>query len=68
MHVKLKSDWFGMRAGGIYEIGQGVGEILVMRNFAEPANPPDSPETKPTQKRKRRARSHNASDSATGQT
>ena len=43
MHVKLKSDWFGMRAGGIYEIGQGVGEILVMRNFAEPANPPDSP-------------------------
>lgn len=68
MYVKLRSDWFGMRAGTVQRIGRGVGEILVLRKFADPADPPGDPEPKPKRKRKRHARSNNASNKTAGQT
>ena len=62
MYVKLKTDWFGMRAGTVQRIGRGVGEILVLRKFAVPADPPGDPEPKPKRKRKRHARPNNANE------
>ncbi len=72
MYVKLQNDWFGMRAGRTYEIGRGVGEILILRNFATPADGPEDTQPEPTQpkpkrKRVKRARTNRTANAAGSQ-
>ena len=61
MYVKFLSDWRGYRAGTVRAIGAGEGELLILRQFAQPAEAPgsDSPtQPKPKRKRVKRARAN----------
>lgn len=60
MFVKFNQDWRGYRAHTVRDIGNGEGELLVIRKIASPADGPDKPKAKP--KRKRRARQNNTAD------
>ena len=61
MYVKFLSDWRGYRAGTVRAIGAGEGELLILRQFAQPAEAPgsESPtQPKPKRKRVKRARAN----------
>ena len=61
MYVKFLSDWRGYRAGSVRAIGAGEGELLIIRQFAQPAEAPgsESPtQPKPKRKRVKRARAN----------
>ena len=61
MYVKFLSDWRGYRAGTVRAIGAGEGELLIIRQFAQPAEAPgsESPtQPKPKRKRVKRARAN----------
>ena len=67
MYVKFLSDWRGYRAGTVRAIGAGEGELLILRQFAQPAEAPgsESPKrAKPKRKRVKNARTNRTAGAA----
>ena len=54
MYVKFLSDWRGYRAGTVRAIGAGEGELLILRQFAQPAEAPGSESPKRAKPKRKR--------------